>query len=182
MKIQKDKPFHLGTLILHANTEKGVYDIIDGQQRLVTISLILWGLGYDGSLPLLSAEYTLPEAIRNIGNSKFIIKSLIERSENREDLLDNILKEVSFAVLVVNESNLDLAYTFFNNQNSKGVPLSDFDLLKAHHYGSFREKKVDRQNTWQRSGTLFHLCLHHTERLTHWHEFWAHTCIVFANG
>ena len=133
LKIQKDKPFHLGTLILHANTEKGVYDIIDGQQRLVTLSLILWGLGYDGNLPLLSAEYTLPESIRNIGNCKFIIKSLIERSENRDDLLDNILKEVSFAVLVVNESNLDLAYTFFNNQNSKGVPLSDFDLLKAHH-------------------------------------------------
>ena len=133
LKIQKDKPFHLGTLILHANTEKGVYDIIDGQQRLVTLSLILWGLGYDGNLPLLSAEYTQPDSIRNIGNSKFIIKSLIERSENRADLLDNILKEVSFAVLVVNESNLDLAYTFFNNQNSKGVPLSDFDLLKAHH-------------------------------------------------
>lgn len=75
LKIQKDKPFHLGTLILHANTEKGVYDIIDGQQRLVTLSLILWGLGYDGNLPLLSAEYTLPESIRNIGNSKFIIKS-----------------------------------------------------------------------------------------------------------
>ena len=133
LKIQKDKPFHLGTLILHANTEKGVYDIIDGQQRLVTLSLILWGLGYEGNLPLLNAEYSLPESIKNISNSKFIIKSLIERSENREDLLGNMLSEVSFAVLVVNESNLDLAYTFFNNQNSKGVPLSDFDLLKAHH-------------------------------------------------
>lgn len=133
LKIQKGKPFHLGTLILHANTEKGVYDIIDGQQRLVTLSLILWGMGYNGALPLLSAEYSLPESIRNIANSKFIIKSLIERYENREDFLHNILTEVSFAVLVVNESHLDLAYTFFNNRNSKGVPLSDFDLLKAHH-------------------------------------------------
>lgn len=105
LNIQKDKPFHLGTLILQANTEKGVYDIIDGQQRLVTLSLILWGLGYEGNLPLLSAEYSLPESIKNIGNSKFIIKSLIERLENREDLLDNILSDVSFAVLVVNELN-----------------------------------------------------------------------------
>ena len=64
LKIQKDKPFHLGTLILHANTEKGVYDIIDGQQRLVTLSLILWGLGYEGNLPLLNAEYSLPESIK----------------------------------------------------------------------------------------------------------------------
>ena len=28
---------------------------------------------------------------------------------------------------------MDLAYTFFSNENSKGVPLSDYDLLKAHH-------------------------------------------------
>lgn len=133
MKIQKGKPFHLGTLILHSNTTNGVFDIIDGQQRLVTLTLILWGLGYKGNLPLLSAEYSTSEAIRNISNSKFIIKTLIERNENREYLLNNILNEVSFAVILVNESSLDLAYTFFNNQNSKGVPLTDFDLLKAHH-------------------------------------------------
>lgn len=133
LKIQRGKPFHLGTLILHANTTDGVYDIIDGQQRLVTLSLILWGLGYNGNLSLLNAEYSTPESIKSISNCKYIIKSLIERNANRQDLLENILADVSFAVIKVNDSNLDLAYTFFNNQNSKGVPLSDFDLLKAHH-------------------------------------------------
>lgn len=133
LKIEQGKSFHLGTLILHANIDNGTYDIIDGQQRLVTLSLILWGLGYTGNLPLLNAQYTLPESIRNVANSKYIIKNLIERTENRDALLANILSEVSFAVLIVNDANLDLAYTFFSNQNSKGVALSDFDLLKAHH-------------------------------------------------
>jgi hypothetical protein len=93
----------------------------------------LWGLGYTGNIPLLNAKYSSPDAIKNVGNSKYVIKSLIERVGNVMDLLPRLLKNVSFAVLVVNDSNLDLAYTFFSNQNSKGVPLSDFDLLKAHH-------------------------------------------------
>ena len=30
-------------------------------------------------------------------------------------------------------TSIDLAYTFFSHQNSRGVALSDYDLLKAHH-------------------------------------------------
>lgn len=137
LKIEVGKAFHLGTLIFHANRDREnnqrKYDIIDGQQRLVTLSLILWGLGYTGNIPLLNAKYSSHDAIKNVGNSKYVIKSLIERAGNTSDILPRILKNVSFAVLVVNDANLDLAYTFFSNQNSKGVPLSDFDLLKAHH-------------------------------------------------
>ena len=44
-----------------------------------------------------------------------------------------IINQLIFTVLILKESRLDLAYTFFSNENSKGVPLSDYDLLKAHH-------------------------------------------------
>lgn len=131
IRIEDNAPFHLGTLIFHANNNG--YEIIDGQQRLVTLSLILWGLGYQGNIPLLQAKYSSPDAIKNVANCKFLIKTLIERVITSEDFLERLLREVSFAVLVVNDTNLELAYTFFSNQNSKGVPLSDFDLLKAHH-------------------------------------------------
>jgi hypothetical protein len=42
---------------------------------------------------------------------------------------------VTFSVLLLNTDDPDLAYTFFTNQNqhSKGVRLSDYDILKAHH-------------------------------------------------
>ncbi len=41
---------------------------------------------------------------------------------------------LKFYVLTLSDANaLDRAYTFFDSVNSKGKPLSDFDLLKAHH-------------------------------------------------
>lgn len=44
-----------------------------------------------------------------------------------------MLNNIEFTVLVLGNTTLDLAYTFFSNQNSRGVALSDYDLLKAHH-------------------------------------------------
>lgn len=130
-RIQADKPFHLGTIILHDYKNK--YDIIDGQQRLITMSIILWALGYKGYLPLLNASYDSSNAQKHVANCKYIVKTLVSKEKNTSELCNILAKNISFSVLTVNEANLDLAYTFFSNQNAKGVPLSDFDLLKAHH-------------------------------------------------
>ena len=129
--IHEGKPFHLGTIILHDYMNK--YDIIDGQQRLITLSIILWALGYKEYLPLLNAYYDSTEAQEHIANCKYIVQTLVSKEKNTAELVNVLSKNISFSVLTVNEANLDLAYTFFSNQNSKGVPLSDFDLLKAHH-------------------------------------------------
>lgn len=129
--IQEGKPYHLGTVIFHDYKKK--YDIIDGQQRLITLSIILWALGYKEYLPLLTASYESVEAQEHIANCKYIVQTLVAKEKNIAELVNVLSKNVSFSVLTVNEANLDLAYTFFSNQNSKGVPLSDFDLLKAHH-------------------------------------------------
>lgn len=129
--IQEGKPFHLGTIILHDYKDK--YDIIDGQQRLITLSIILWALGYKEYLPLLTASYESTDAQEHIANCKYLVQSLVAKEKNIAELVNILSKNISFSVLTVNEANLDLAYTFFSNQNSKGVPLSDFDLLKAHH-------------------------------------------------
>lgn len=130
-KIQDGKPFHLGTIILHDYKSK--YDIIDGQQRLITLSIILLALGYKKYLPLLTASYESTDAQEHIANCKYLVQILVAKEKNIAELVNVLSKNISFSVLTVNEANLDLAYTFFSNQNSKGVPLSDFDLLKAHH-------------------------------------------------
>jgi len=124
--------YHLGAIILQRQDNS--CDIIDGQQRLVTLTLILRALGYEGNMPLLLQRFKSLEACDNIANAKYVIQEINgwERDENNL-MLKKILKHLTFSVLLLKSSNIDLAYTFFSNQNSKGVRLSDYDILKAHH-------------------------------------------------
>lgn len=124
--------YHLGAIILQHQADG--CDIIDGQQRLVTLTLILRALGYEGNMPLLLQRFKSLEACDNIANAKYVIQEIKgwDFDENYM-LLKKILKHLTFSVLLLKSNNLDLAYTFFSSQNSRGVRLSDYDILKAHH-------------------------------------------------
>lgn len=125
---------HFGNIILQER--EGKFDIIDGQQRLITLTIFAMALGFKHPLPLLKCSLRSSQSVRNLANAKYIVKSL---SQQRDKTLRDIFSEQSgrsirFGILVLSAStSLDLAYTFFNSQNSKGVPLTDYDLLKAHH-------------------------------------------------
>lgn len=123
--------YHLGTIILQKN-HIGNYAVIDGQQRLVSLTLILRELNYQGNMPLLTQKFLSENSKNHIANSRWLIKHLTSRSYD-ETLCGRIINQLIFSVLILKESRLDLAYTFFSNENSKGVSLSDYDLLKAHH-------------------------------------------------
>ena len=125
------KKYHLGTIILQ-KLDENKYAVIDGQQRLVTLALILRGLNYNGSIPLLGQTFRSKESDKHVSNCKWLIKQL-KTAGFAGNLWRRILYNLNFSVLILTESRLDLAYTFFSNENSKGVPLSDFDILKAHH-------------------------------------------------
>lgn len=132
MEMPADQDYHLGSIILQ-NMENG-YHIIDGQQRLVTLTLCLRALGYEGNMPLLAQRFESKEACENIANAKYVIRGLVKYEPTANSLLlKKILTHLSFSVLILNSQNLNLAYTFFSNQNSRGVRLSDYDILKAHH-------------------------------------------------
>lgn len=124
--------YHLGAIILQRQDDG--CDIIDGQQRLVTLTLILRALGYDGNLPLMLQRFKSLEACDNIANAKYVIQEIKGwDTDKNQSMLGNILDHLTFSVLFLKSHNLDLAYTFFSNQNSRGVRLSDYDILKAHH-------------------------------------------------
>lgn len=130
-EIPHESEYHLGTIILQKD-QNGNYAVIDGQQRLVTLTLIARELHYQGSMPLLKQKFLSENSKKHVANSRWLIKHLASRSYD-ETLCSRIINKLIFTVLILKESRLDLAYTFFSNENSKGVPLSDYDLLKAHH-------------------------------------------------
>ena len=140
--------YHLGAIILQKQDDG--CDIIDGQQRLVTLTLILRALGYEGNMPLLLQRFKSREACENISNAKYVIQEIKGwDSEENNAMLNNILSHLSFSVLLLKSNNIDLAYTFFSNQNSRGVRLSDYDILKAHHlrFLLFRIRKWMRKHS-----------------------------------
>ena len=107
--------YHLGAIILQKQDDG--CDIIDGQQRLVTLTLILRALGYEGNMPLLLQRFKSREACENISNAKYVIQEIKGwDSEENNAMLNNILSHLSFSVLLLKSNNIDLAYTFFSNQ------------------------------------------------------------------
>lgn len=129
--IPENGKYHLGTIILQKD-KQGNYAIIDGQQRLVTLTLICQQLGYEGAMPLLKQTFRSAASRQHVANNLYQIKQYCNRSHD-DKLCRKLIFNLIFSVLILTDRRLDLAYTFFSNENSKGVPLTDYDLLKAHH-------------------------------------------------
>ena len=141
--------YRLGTIVLHKTNDKEetIYNIVDGQQRLTTLSLLLHRLG-DTGIKLLNHRYSDNESNDFIKYNYYLIDNYVNNFMNSFNI-ENLKENLTFNVLIVEDDNLDLAYTFFSNVNSKGYPLSDFDLLKAHHLRFF-----DSDNELQ----ITHIC------------------------
>lgn len=122
-------PYRLGTIILHFHD--GKYDIIDGQQRLVTLTLLLSEFGVKSHL--LNEEFTSQRSIEYVAYNKYLMHKFVQRHLSISEKTEKLKNLIEFSVLVLQNTSIDLAYTFFSNQNSRGVALTDYDLLKAHH-------------------------------------------------
>lgn len=143
LKLTDKKPYHMGAIILHEKGEHVEMNVVDGQQRLVTLSLILHLLDSDFQSPLFNQKFQSEKAAQYVAYNYFLINQYLhsyllkyeetKREGKKLSLKNLILKQLTFSVLTLSGDNLDLAYTFFSNQNSKGLSLTDYNLLKAHH-------------------------------------------------
>lgn len=142
---ERTHAYHLGTIILQK--KDGCYDIIDGQQRLVTLGLILLELGKN-DISLLQQKFHSSEAQKYVAYNKYLIETYVKRFCNESDKnkwAENILDRISMDALILNDSSLDLAYTFFSTQNARGKALTDYELLKSHHLRFIPEDRVLQQ-------------------------------------
>ncbi len=148
--LEENQVYHLGSIILQKDENKTgpdgtpLLNIIDGQQRLITLSLIYQTL-HDSCSPLLSQEIKSSEAKQYIAYNKYLIKNYIEKfkftPEEERKKITIFNDGLRLTVLILESTELDLAYTFFSNQNKQGVPLSNYDLLKSHHLRFILDEK-----------------------------------------
>lgn len=126
-----NKVYRIGTIVLYKNDGKS--EIVDGQQRLTTLSLLLYKLGKKDIL-FLNEKF-------NHSISKFNILenyNFINNYNFPEGFKEYILKICE--MVRVELDNLDEAFQFFDSQNARGKPLESYDLLKAYHLREMKEK------------------------------------------
>ena len=136
------KEYQVGSVILHENDghldiERHL-DIVDGQQRLVSISLFLYALNrYDefkGAKNLLEAgfgELSCYNAYENFNEWKNLIQLVGEKEA--EQVCSFLLENCSVSVITMPQERLSEAFQLFDSQNNRGKSLEPHDLLKAYH-------------------------------------------------
>lgn len=130
-KYENKETYRVGTLILHQKKgEESTYNIVDGQQRTITFSLLLQALKA-GSISFLEQSLAdNPHNNRNIPNNFRAIERRVEKIDN-EDLLEYVKNNCELIVVITGD--ISEAFQFFDSQNARGKKLYPHDLLKAYH-------------------------------------------------
>ena len=131
------KEYQIGSVILHKNDK--YLDIVDGQQRLISISLFLHLLdsleNYKGAKQLLSAavfgELSCYHASENYNEWENLTQLVGENQA--KDICNFLLENCSVSVITMPKKRLSEAFQLFDSQNNRGKSLEPHDLLKAYH-------------------------------------------------
>ena len=131
------KEYQVGSVILHEND--GYLDIVDGQQRLISISLFLHLLddleNYKGAEQLLSSavfgELSCYHASENYNEWENLTQLVGENQA--KDICNFLLENCSVSVITMPQERLSEAFQLFDSQNNRGKSLEPHDLLKAYH-------------------------------------------------
>ena len=153
--------YRVGTLILHRESD-GVYNIVDGQQRVITFALLLCALlehkdeqaGSEASaIDFLEQElYANAYTCHNISNNLNAFRRRVQKGDDDKDFKSDMERlrdyiENRCELIVIITEDLSEAFQFFDSQNARGKALYPHDLLKAYHLremADLEEAKVEK--------------------------------------
>lgn len=136
LKYKDASAYRIGTVVLHEekdNDNNEVLNIVDGQQRLLTLTLILKCLNYDRSMSLIAHKFSNDITINNLRKNYAIIYQKIKNfTDDDKFIIKQFLLE-KCEIVVIKLDDISEAFQFFDSQNARGKELEPFDLLKAYH-------------------------------------------------
>lgn len=132
--------YRVGTVILYKENDTKPYEIVDGQQRILSLLLLKLCLSPGFTCSLLSAKFSDKVTLGNLhSNSDRIREWCSSVDVGVKEAFDKALSEVlEVVVLTVNE--LSEAFQLFDSQNTRGRELYPHDLLKAYHLREIHDK------------------------------------------
>lgn len=142
--------YRLGTLVLHE--QLGKLNIVDGQQRTITLILLLNELRkeHEGLLKDIPIDLFLKNPQFHEQTSRMHIRENLNAIRYR--LTEFTDKHVQFLLkcckfVIVTLYDISEAFQFFDSQNARGKELEPHDLLKAFHLREIpRMTQVDKKN------------------------------------
>lgn len=145
-----DFKYRIGTVILYKNAD-GVYEVVDGQQRLITLTLISYALHSTSPLTLLSVSFDNKETQKNIQENYVAIN---EWKKYHKGDWDSILKamESILQFVVIKVGDISEAFQLFDSQNHRGKALDPHALLKAYHLREMQDSPYEMiltVNKWE---------------------------------
>lgn len=155
--------YRLGTVVIHEENKE--YNIVDGQQRTITLILITRAILKHKRKELKNPELKRlmdeldsciidPEFSNEI--SRFNIVTNYREIERQVKAMDEetiifLYKKCEFIQFVL--TDISEAFQFFDSQNARGKDLEPHDLLKAYHLREFskrdEELKSETVKAWE---------------------------------
>ena len=165
--------YRLGSVILHKE-HSGKYNIVDGQQRLTTLSILLYCLG-DDKQRLLKEKYSKLSNDAIVTNFGVLSKRANELTDDEFKKYKDYLLNQCTIVQIVTDSEQE-AFQFFDSQNSRGKELAPHDLLKSYHLREMNSEdenqKIKIINSWENMNQddLDDLFRNYLYPLTQWYK------------
>ena len=125
--------YRVGTVILYRGSDTEPYEVVDGQQRLLSFLLLKLCLDPNFTCKLLSAKFSDKVTKQNLhDNAQYIREWFSSVDDATKEAFNKALRNtLEVVVLTVNE--LSEAFQLFDSQNTRGRELDPHDLLKAYH-------------------------------------------------
>lgn len=149
-----DFKYRVGTIILHKNGN--VLDIVDGQQRIISLVLLSLYLNDKFQCRILKKHFINKISQTNIHKNFLFIKEWfsLKSDEGKQRYIDALKNVLEVVVIQVNK--ITEAFQLFDSQNTRGKALDPHDLLKAHHLREMRNYPYEMKHAvtkWEAKDT-----------------------------
>ena len=133
-----DFKYRIGTVILYKN--KNNYEIVDGQQRILSLLLLMLYLKPDFKCDLLNTKFSNKITQKNIHDNYITIREYFSSVDDKVEKDFCIALKKILEVVVITVNKIDEAFQLFDSQNTRGRALYPHDLLKAYHLREIHDK------------------------------------------
>lgn len=134
--------YRVGTVILHWNVGNKVFEVVDGQQRIITLLLIRRCLAQNvRSIPM---NLDNRETQAHLAANYAFIQDWFALKRSDGPAVLRAFSDILEAVVITVEDTAE-AFQLFDSQNSRGRELDPHDLLKAYHLREMKDHLFEMQ-------------------------------------